>query len=71
MRKVVNSININKRLVAIDNNQGATNSVHNVQTHVNKFVVYAKFLEAVQNFICQYNILLLSFVYFDPAFFIS
>ena len=36
-----------------------------------KFAVRAKFLEAMQSFVCQYNILLLSFVYFDPAFFIG
>ena len=39
--------------------------------YANKFVVYAKFLEAVQNFVHQYNILLLPFVYFNPAFFIG
>ena len=51
--------------------QGATNRVHNVQKYTNKFVVYAKFLEAVQSFERQYNRLSLSFVWFDPAFFIG
>ena len=35
------------------------------------FVVYAKFLKAVQSFECQYNVLLLCFTYVDPAFFIG
>ena len=48
--------------------QGATNRVRNVQMYANKFFVYAKFLEAVQSFLPHYNILLISFVYFDPAF---
>ena len=49
--------------------QGMTNRLHNVHMYVNKFVVYAKTLEAVESFVRQYNILLLSFVYCDPAFF--
>ena len=47
--------------------QGAINRVHNVQMLVNKFVMYGKILEAVQSFVRQYIILLLSFVYFDPV----
>ena len=50
---------------------GATNCVHNIKMYANKFAVYAKFLEAAQSFVCQYNKLLLSFVYFDPPFFIG
>ena len=38
--------------------QGTINRVHNVQMYVSKFVVYAKFLEAVQSFANQYNKLL-------------
>ena len=49
--------------------QGVTNRVHNVQMYANKFVVYNKPLETVQRFVCQYNMILLSLVYFDPAFF--
>ena len=37
----------------------------------NKIVVYAKFVEAVQRFVRQYNIPLLSYVFSDPAFFIG
>ena len=33
--------------------------------------IYTKVLEAVQSFVRQYNILLLSFVYFNPAFLIK
>ena len=47
--------------------QGAINRVHNVQMLVNKFVMYGEILEAVQSFVRQYIILLLSFVYFDPV----
>lgn len=36
--------------------------------NVNKSVVYSNFLEAVQSFVRQYNILLLSFTYLDPVF---
>ena len=36
-----------------------------------KFVVYVKFMEAVQRFVRQYNIPLLSYVFCDPAFFIG
>ena len=47
--------------------QGAANQV---QVFTNKFVVYLKFLEAVLNFVSQYNILfLLSFVYSNSTFF--
>ena len=67
----VNSININKDLVVTEDNYGATNCIHNIKMYANKFVVYAKFLEAIQNFVCQCNILLLPFVYFDPTFFIG
>ena len=49
--------------------QGVTNRVHNVKVYANKFVAYAKSLETVQRFVCQYNMLLLYLVYFDPAFF--
>ena len=39
----------------------------------NKFVVYAcgSFMEAVQRFVRQYNIPLLSYVFSDPVFFIG
>ena len=47
--------------------QGAINRVHNVQIVANQFVMYGKILEAVQSFVRQYIILLLSFVYFDPV----
>ena len=36
---------------------------HIQSTNANKFVVYSKFMEAVQTFVRQNNILLLSFVY--------
>ena len=49
---------------------GAAYCIYNVQMYANKFAVYAKFLEVVHSFVCQYNILLLSFVYCDPDFFI-
>ena len=49
---------------------GAAYCIYNVQMYANKFAVYAKFLEVVHSFVCQYNILLLPFVYSDPAFFI-
>ena len=39
------------------NGQGATNPVHNLQMCANEVVVYAKFLETVQKFALQYNIL--------------
>ena len=42
-----------------------------MQIYANKFVLYAKFLEAVQSFVRQYNILLLSFVYSDLVFLIG
>ena len=67
----VNSINIYKDLVVTDDNHGATNCIHNIKMYANKFVVCAKFLEAIQNFVYQCNILLLPFVYFDPTFFIG
>ena len=51
--------------------EGTTNHIHNLKIYAKKFVVYTKFLEAIQSFVHQYNILLLSFVYFDPAFFIG
>ena len=43
---------------------GVTNCIHNVQMYANVFVVYTKLLEAVPNFVCKYNILLLSFILF-------
>ena len=46
----------------------ATNGVPNVM-YANKFIVSTKFLEAMQSFVKQYNKLLHSFVYLDPAFF--
>ena len=49
--------------------QVATNRVHNAQIYAKKFIVYAKFLDAVQRFVRQYNILLLHLTYFYPAFF--
>ena len=51
--------------------QGATNPIRNVQMYGNRFVVYAKFVEAVQRFVRQYNVPLLSYVFFDPAFFVG
>ena len=51
--------------------QDATNRVHNGQIYANKFAVYIKFLEAIQGFICQNDILLLSSICSDPAFFIG
>ena len=36
--------------------------------NVNKSVVYSNFLEAIQSFVRQYNVLLLSFTYLDPVF---
>ena len=51
--------------------QGATNSEHNIQVYANKYVVHTKFLEAVQSFVCQNNMFLLTFAYFDPAFLIG
>ena len=51
--------------------QGATNRVQKVQMYDSKLVLHAKFLEAVQSFGRQYNILLLSFVYSEPVFFID
>ena len=51
--------------------QGATNRIRKVQMYGNRFVVYAKFVEAVQRFVRQYNVPLLSYVFFDSAFFIG
>ena len=51
--------------------QGATNRIRKVQMNGNRSVVYAKFVEAVQRFVRQYNVPLLSYVFFDPAFFIG
>ena len=51
--------------------QGATKRIHIVKMYAKKFVVYPKFLDTVQTFVCQYNMLLLSLVYPDPAFFIG
>ena len=51
--------------------QGTTNRAYNVQTNANKFVVYAKFPEAVQSFVLQYDIPLIFYVNSDPAFFIG
>ena len=51
--------------------QGATKRIHIVKMYAKKFVVYTKFLEAVQSFARQYNMFLLSLVYPDPAFFIG
>ena len=45
--------------------------VPRVKTNANKFVVYPKFLKAVKSCVCQDNILLLSFVHSDTAFFID
>lgn len=41
------------------------------QINIRVHLVYTKFLEVVHSFVCQYNILLLSFSYLDPAFFIG
>ena len=51
--------------------QGATNRILKVQMYGNRFVVYAKCVEAVQRFLRQYNVPLLSYVFFDPSFFID
>ena len=57
------------RVFKLYSNQGTTNWVLNVQMYANKFVAYAKFLEAIQSFLCPYNIFTF-FRYLDPAFFI-
>ena len=51
--------------------QSATNRIRKVQMYGNRFVVYAKFVEAVQRFVRQYNVPLLSYVFFEPALFIG
>ena len=51
--------------------QDATNRVHNGQIYANKFPAYIKSLEAIQGFIRQNDILLLSSICSDPAFFIG
>ena len=38
--------------------------------YAKKFTMYVKFLEAVQSFVRQYDILLLSFIYCDHACFL-
>ena len=48
-------------------NQSAIKCMHNAYVHV---LVYTKFLEAIKSFVYQYNMLLLSFAYLDPALFI-
>ena len=50
--------------------EGCDKRVPNVM-YANKFIVSTKFLEAIQSFVQQYNKLLHSFVYLDPAFFIG
>ena len=35
---------------------GATKRIHIVKMYAKKFVVYTKFLEAVQSFVRQYNV---------------
>ena len=46
----------------------STFRVQQVVYTTNTFM-YSKFLKAIQSFVCQYNILLPPFVYFNPAFF--
>ena len=36
-----------------------------------QIIMYTKFLEALQRIVRQYNLLLLSFIYFDTGFFIG
>ena len=51
--------------------QGTTNYIQYIQMYNYKSVVYASFLEAAQILACQCNILLISFAYFELAFFIG
>ena len=55
------SVRTREKLKLVLQNHGAPNCVHNIQMYANKFVVYAKFLEAIQIFLRQFNKLFLSF----------
>ena len=58
-------------LAQFRSSQVTTNCAHTIHVYARKFVAYTKFLEVMQSFVCQYNILLLSFIYSEPAFLIG